>query len=148
MPLETPKPIRMQHEQLRDLLVTTAHGGGRVGATAQRVKRLLEPHMAKEERCAMPLLGLLVELARSGTAGAVGEASTIAEELQAEYQNLLSEHRMIAAAIDEMLDAAKAEDRPDCADVALQILNHAYLEESVLYPAAMLAGQQLKRRRP
>jgi hypothetical protein len=29
--------------------------------------------------------------------------------------------------------------------VAIRILHHAYLEESVLYPAAMLAGKELKR---
>lgn len=147
MPLETPKPIHIAHQELRDLLVHTTHHGGRVGETARRVLRLFEPHLEKEERYAMPVLGLLADLVRGGPTGSMRDALPLVDEFHAQYENLLAEHRMIAAALEEMLDAAKAEDKGDCADVAMQILNHAYLEESVLYPAAMLAGKEIKRLR-
>jgi hypothetical protein len=146
MPLKTPKAIRVEHEEMRDLLVRITHERGRVGEAALRVKRLLDPHMEKEERCAMPVLGLLPELVESGATVAITEALPLVDELHAEYENLLAEHRMIAAAIEEMLDAGKAENKPDCVDAALLILNHAYMEESVLYPAAMLVGQEIRRR--
>ncbi len=146
MPLETPKPIHLAHQEMRDQLLRTTHQGGRVGETARRVLRLFEPHLEKEERYAMPVLGLVPELAGSGPTASMREVLPLIEEFHAQYENLLAEHRMIAAALEEMLDAAKSEDKPDCADVAMQILNHASLEESVLYPAAMLAGKEIKRR--
>lgn len=147
MPLETPQPIRAEHQELHDMLLRTTSQGGRVAETARRVLRLFQPHMEKEERYAMPVLGLLAELARSGPTGAMRDALPLVDEFHAQYENLLAEHRMIAAALEEMLDAAKTEDKPDCFNAAMQILTHTHLEESVLYPAAMLAGKEIKRLR-
>ncbi|HEU4850808.1 MAG TPA: hypothetical protein VFT37_01485 [Telluria sp.] len=54
-----PSSIQSEHKELHARLAKTISAGGRTGAAAKEVERLLAPHFRKEEQYAMPPLGLL-----------------------------------------------------------------------------------------
>ena len=66
--------------------------------------------------------------------------------LRKNIASMLDEHRMIAGALEELLKAAGPVAPPELVSFAEALLNHARLEEEVLYPAAIVAGEYLKLR--
>jgi len=63
------------------------------------------------------------------------------DRLKPELSTMLTEHKEIVAALAELVDAAKAENKPDVAHFAEKLMLHAQTEEQVLYPAAILVGE-------
>jgi hypothetical protein len=57
---------------------------------------------------------------------------------------MLAEHRDIVAALEALVDAAKAENKPDYVHFAEKLMAHARTEEEVSYPTALLIGRYLK----
>jgi hypothetical protein len=147
MKIEIPESVRIGHEALRQALTAATREAGTLGATAQRVARLLEPHIRKEEAFALPPLGLLAEIARGDFTHEMAEVLPYTGWLQDNLKNMLAEHRMLRAALEEFLDAARAAGRVEYASFAAQLIEHARLEEEVLYPAAILVGHYVRLRR-
>ena len=58
-----PASLKAEHEQLHAALAKATQESGALGEAARDVARLLHPHFDKEERYAMPPLGLLAKLA-------------------------------------------------------------------------------------
>jgi hypothetical protein len=76
---------------------------------------------------------------------AAAEATVrMAERLQAELPEMLAEHGRIVAALAALAAAARAEGRADLVRFAEALKRHARIEEEVLYPAAVLLGEQLR----
>lgn len=118
-------------------------GGGTTDA-ARRLARLLETHFHKEETFAAPPLGLLPRLARGDVSSGMADALTHAAWLRGNVDTMLAEHRMIGAALEELLQAAVPAQQAELVTFAETLLNHARLEEEVLYPAAIVAGEYAK----
>jgi len=59
---------------------------------------------------------------------------------------LLEEHKVVVAALKNLIAAAEAEKKPEHARFAEKLMLHAQTEEEVLYPAAILVGEYLKLR--
>jgi hemerythrin superfamily protein len=76
----------------------------------------------------------------------MADALAHAEWLRRNLDNMLAEHRMIAAAVEDLLKVAGVGASPELVTFAETLLNHARLEEEVLYPAAIVAGEYLKLR--
>jgi hypothetical protein len=57
---------------------------------------------------------------------------------------MLSEHTDILAALEKLIEAAKAEDKPDIVRFAEKLMLHAQTEEQVSYPTALLIGRYVK----
>jgi hypothetical protein len=57
---------------------------------------------------------------------------------------MLSEHKSIVAELTRLIDAARAEGRPEVVHFAEKLKLHAQTEEDVLYPSAILIGRYLK----
>jgi hypothetical protein len=57
---------------------------------------------------------------------------------------MLAEHKEIVAALAKLVDAAKAENKPDVVHFADKLMLHAQTEEQVLYPAAILVGEVIR----
>ena len=148
MKFEIPPALRLEHDELRNFLVRASKEHGELGNAARLVARLAEPHFAKEEKLAMPALGLLPALARGEYDPAMGELLAHTDWLAQHLDDLLAEHKAIVGALEGLLDVARAQNRPEYVDFAENLMIHATMEEQVLYPAAVLVGEYLKLRLP
>jgi len=143
---KTPKSLREEHAELRQFAARLARKESETGDAARRLLRLLDTHFQKEENFAAPPLGLLPRLARGEIGPWMADALAHAEWLRRNLDNMLAEHRMIAAAVEDLLKVAGVGASPELVTFAETLLNHARLEEEVLYPAAIVAGEYLKLR--
>ena len=65
MDIKIPTSLKVEHEELHAELVALTKAPGRVGEAARNVAALLHPHFVKEEKYALPPLGLLVTVVAS-----------------------------------------------------------------------------------
>jgi hypothetical protein len=146
MKIRIPSSLRLEHEELHAFLAAAVREPGALGEAARQVARLLEPHLRKEEAFALPPLGLLERLARGDVQPAMAEVCVHTEWLKNNFATLLNEHYVITAALEQLLEAARAGQRVEYIEFAERLINHARMEEQVMYPAAILVGEYLKLR--
>jgi hypothetical protein len=144
MRIQMPPSLRIGHDELHRSLAALAGEAGTLGDEVRRVARLLEPHARKEEAFVLPALGLIARLARGEIHPEMAQVFPHTDWLKNNLATLLAEHSMILGAAEKMLDAARAERRSDCVELAERLINHLRGEEEVLYPAAILVGQYLR----
>jgi hypothetical protein len=120
--------------------------GGELGVTARALSALLEPHVEKEQRFALSMLNVLPPLSRGEISADMEQWLLAANLLRAELETLKREHRAIAVAAAEFSRAAWAERHPEYALTAQRVVRHMRMEEEVLYPAAVVAGDYLRLR--
>lgn len=141
-----PRALGNEHIELRELLIAAAREPGPIGEAAKRAERLFAEHVRKEERIVFPLLAMLPNVAMGKPHPRQGEALELSGQLEGSLQDLMAEHEVIAGALEALIDAAKKADRADLGELAARILGHAHLEESVLYPAALVLAKYLRMR--
>jgi hypothetical protein len=146
MRIQIPESLRLEHAELHDVLASGSREPGALGEAMRRVTRLLEPHFRKEEAFALPPLGLLARLARGDVEPGMAEVFAHTEWLKNNVATLLDEHYVIIAALEQLLEAARAARRVDYVEFAEKLINHARMEEEVMYPAAIVVGEYLKLR--
>jgi hemerythrin superfamily protein len=100
----------------------------------------------KEEEFALPPLGLLPALSRDEVDETAKSVLSMTDRLKSEMSEMLEEHKMVVAALKNLIAAAEAEKKPEHARFAEKLMLHAQTEEEVLYPAAILVGEYLKLR--
>lgn len=144
MEFKIPISLKIEHDELHSELAKLMAASGRVGDAAKEVGRLLHPHFVKEEAYAMPPLGLLVALAEGKVTPEMSKALEMTDKLKAELPEMLKEHKAIVAALERLVSAAKAENKPEYVHFAEKLQLHAQTEEEVLYPASILIGEYLK----
>ncbi|HET7463511.1 MAG TPA: hemerythrin domain-containing protein [Longimicrobium sp.] len=142
--IEIPQAMRKEHAELHAALEAATGAPGRVGEAAREVARVLHPHFVREEEIALPPLGLLRELAGDGVSPAMAGVLPLTDALKAELPRMLEEHVAIRAALQKLAAAARAERRPDVAELAERVMVHAATEEQVSYPAAVLVGEYVR----
>jgi hypothetical protein len=145
MKFEIPQPLKSEHDELHAVLVEATKAPGATGAAAKNVAALLHPHFVKEEEFALPPLSLLGPLSRGEQAGGMRDVLRLTDRLKQELPLMLEEHRAIVAALDRLVEAARAEARPEYAAFAEKLKLHAQAEEEVSYPAAILIGEYVRR---
>lgn len=141
-----PTPLKVEHDELHAELVKATKSGGRTGKAAKAVANVLHPHFVKEEEYALPPLGLLSTLSQGTVDAEMADVLKMTDRLEAELASMLSEHQDIIAALEKLVDAANAENRPETARFAEKLILHAQTEEQVYYPAALLIGRYVKSR--
>lgn len=141
-----PTPLKIEHEELHGQLVEATKAGGRTGEAARAVAKLLHPHFVKEEEYALPPLGLLVRLAEGEVVSGMSDVLTMTDRLKAEFATMAAEHKQIVRALEELVEAANAEDHSEVAHFAEKLKLHAQTEEEVLYPAAILVGEVVRQK--
>jgi len=149
MKFEIPASLQREHDELRDFLHRAAQQPGDLGAAALFLQRVLEPHLRREEAFAFPPLGLLAGLAKGRLSPEMAEVFAKTEWLEQNLPGMLAEHRVITAALKELLHAAWQADQAgygEYAGFAEKLYYHQRIEEEVTYPAAILAGEYLKLR--
>jgi hypothetical protein len=145
MSFEIPQSLKIEHEELHSTLARATKAPGATGEAARAVAAVLHPHFVKEEQFALPPLGLLRPLARGEWTDGMRDVLTLTDKLKAELPEMLSEHRAIVAALDQLEEAARAEGRAEYAEFAEKLKLHAQTEEEVSYPTAILIGEYVKR---
>lgn len=146
MTFDIPAPLQQEHEQLHEQLRHATQAGGDVGELAKTLARLMHPHFVKEDRIALPPLGLLAALARGEVSPDMAGVLDLTDRLEAELPAMLAEHRTIVEALQRLRDAAQRAGRDDIVEFAQQLMQHARTEEEVMYPAAILVGQVVRQR--
>jgi hypothetical protein len=145
MQLTIPHPLRAEHDALHRQLALAIRAGGAVGEAAREVARLLHPHFVREEEFALPPLGLLEPIARSGVTPDMAGVLLLTQRLKAELPEMLAEHAQIVAALEKLRAAARDARFPEHEQFAEALILHAQTEELVLYPAAILVGEHVMR---
>ena len=138
--MRTPQSLSMEHEELHAELAALIADTGEVGAAAREVAGLLHAHFVAEEELAMPLLGLLPEVATGSIERDFEPAAAVAQRLKFELSRMFAEHRAIVTALDWLATAGTRMGRDDVAQFVRKLRLHAQTEEEVLYPAAIVVG--------
>lgn len=141
---QIPQSLKVEHEELHAELVRATMLSGAVGEAAKAVASVLHEHFEKEEEYALPPLGLLVALARGEITPQMADVIAMTNRLEADLPHMLLEHEAVVAALEKLIVAAKAANRPDVVSFADKLMLHAQTEEEVSYPTAILIGKYLK----
>jgi hypothetical protein len=144
--IEIPKSVQIEHQEIHSLLVEATQAPGRVGAAAKALAEVLHPHFVREEEIALPPLGLLAPLAAGALPAEWPEALAMTDSLRAELSRMLTEHKRIRAAVEDLRKAAMLDHAVKYERLADQLALHAQTEEEVLYPAAVLVGEVIRLR--
>ncbi|HEY1114036.1 MAG TPA: hemerythrin domain-containing protein [Chitinophagaceae bacterium] len=144
MKFEIPGSLKAEHKKLHETLLEYTRLPGKTGTAAKEVAKLLHPHFVKEEEYALPQLGLLPALAKGQVSADMKEAVAMGDKLKQDFDQMLSEHRQIVGALDNLQKAAREERRPEVVRFTEALKLHAQTEEEVLYPAAILISEYLK----
>lgn len=134
----------MEHEELHRELATATKMSGPIGEAARAAAKVLHPHFVDEEAFALPPLGLLAPLAGDERISEATAAIAMAARLKTELPRMLAEHQAIAAALERLVEAARSAGDDEVLRLAQKIAAHAKAEEEVMYPAAILVGEDLK----
>lgn len=146
MTFTIPQPLQHEHEALHERLRQATQAGGEVGEAARTLARLMHPHFVKEDRIALPPLGLLAALARGEWNAEMAEVLTLTEQLETELPQMLAEHQAIVEALSTLREAAARAARSEIVAFAEALVEHARTEEEVMYPAAVLVDQVVRQR--
>lgn len=139
-----PRPLKLEHEELHDQLRKAIGESGILGEAAKAVAKLMHPHFVKEEEYALPPLGLLPSLAKGAVTPDMASVLPMTDKLKAQLGEMLTEHKSIVAALKNLADVAKRENKPEYVEFADRLILHAQTEEEVSYPTAILIGEYLK----
>jgi hypothetical protein len=139
-----PMSLVEEHAEIYGAVRQASSLGGELGVAARALSALVEPHVEKEQRFALAMLKVLPPLSRGEITADMEEWLLAANLLRAELETLKREHRAIAVAADQFSRAAWAERRPEYALSAQRVMRHMRMEEEVLYPAAIVAGDYLR----
>jgi hypothetical protein len=144
MELNIPRSLKLEHEELHAELARATRAGGKTGESAKAVANILHPHFIKEEEYALPPLGLLSVLAEGKVVPEMKTVITMTDRLKSEHNQMLEEHKIVVAALKNLIDAAREENKMEYVRFAEKLTLHAQNEEEVLYPAAILVGEYMK----
>src|SRR5512147_1926209 len=141
MSLQVPVSLKSAHESLHAGLKRAMREPGRSGEAARRLMQILDGHMMREEKFALRPLGLLKALARGETPAELADAAQLVQDFKTELPQMIEEHRQIAELLRLLAREAETEGKHEYVELAEDLIQHAHLEEDVLYPAAMLVGK-------
>ena len=144
MIFEIPQSLKIEHEELHSNLVRATKEPGATGVAAKAVAALLHPHFVKEEEYALPPIGLLRSLAKGQVTPDMAPVLAMTDKLKAQLSEMLAEHKRIVAALEDLADAAKRENKPEYVEFADKLTLHAQTEEEVSYPTAILIGEYVR----
>jgi len=146
MELAVPASLKALHESLHATLQRATREPARTGEAARKLLRLLERHIAREQAFALPVLSLLPALARGEDAPGLQAVPRLLEQLAEERASLVEAYRGIRVEARALAAAAEADGRAEYLGVVEDLLMYARLAEEVLYPAAPVAGEVIRRR--
>jgi hemerythrin-like domain-containing protein len=142
--LKVPESLKEEHEAFIDGLRSHSTGKDQTGAAIRQL-RLLEPHVEKEDRLVLPLLGALSDMAAAQPLENPTAVMRAYEKYAAQYPRMFAEHLPIRQAIKRARRLAKKGGHGDVVDFLDALAHHSRVEEEVLYPAALLVGKEAQK---
>ena len=144
--LQTPEPIKEEHQAFHDELLKAIKSGGEVEKIAKQIDNILIPHFKIEEESAFPPLSLMAPLSRGEIDSGMKDALEIIKRLKYELPKLTSDHLKIIQILKDFDEALRTEKKIEFAQFSQKLIHHARAEEGILYPAAILIGEYLSLR--
>jgi hypothetical protein len=142
--IKIPASLQAEHKEIHEELVRLTKAGGKTGEAAEAVAKALHAHFHKEEKLAMPPLGLLRILAEGPVRPEMAKVVELTDKLKKGLPAMLKEHKGIVGALRTLAEAGKQENKLHAQQFAEKLKQHAKSEEEVLYPAAILVGEYVK----
>jgi len=144
MKFKIPHTLKIEHEELHEILRKATKEPGEVGDSAKALAELMHPHFVKEEEYALPPLGLLHDLSQGKVTPDMKEVLSLTDKLKVELSRMLWEHRLIIDALERLSLAASKADKLEYAEFGISLTRHAQTEEEVSYPTAILIGEYVR----
>ncbi len=144
MKFEIPEPMKLDQDELQLALQRASMAGGRTGAAARKLTKLLHPHLANEEKDMLQTLTLLLPMSRGQITHEMRDIPARSDRLKNHVFAMVREHTAIIEAARQLLNAARSERKLKLAGFTQRLLLRAWMDEAVFYPAAILAGEYLK----
>jgi len=141
-----PEPLCMDQNELCQSMQRAAAAGGKTGAVARKLLKVLQPHLLKEETDLLQTLGLLMPLSRGQVTPAMRQIPARTEHLKARMFEIVREHAEIIEVARELLRVAHTERKLKLVTFTEHLMLRAWTDEVVFYPAAILIGEYLKLR--
>lgn len=145
MKTKVPKAIQHGHKNLQLELKSIIAEGGKIGEKAKILSDMMISHFEKEEKYALPPLGLLLTLSEGNWKIEKNEAIRMADTLQAKLSEMTKEHEYISKLLQNLKIAADEENNSQAKYFVKNLTLHVELEDQVLYPATILIGNYLKK---
>jgi hypothetical protein len=142
--ISTPELLQHEHGVLMKDLQPLLQAPEPMGQAARDLAAVLAPHLAEEERFALPPLSLLRPLAEGADPAQLREVLPLTDALKQELPRFLQAHAQILEAATRLQTAARAAGNQEAVAYAQHLLHHARMEEEVLYPAAILVGEVVR----
>ncbi len=147
MPLSAPPSMEKEHEEIWHLMMRVQHLSGKTGSIAEKLSKDLKAHIDKEETYALPLLGILRDIAEGNLRdGVARRAALLGSKLEKEYAGMLRGHRELRKYLEQLKKVGADEGHLTAVRFAEALEKHSKEEEEIFYPAAILAGQLASRR--
>jgi hypothetical protein len=143
MPFTILQPLQHKPEALHERLRQATQAGGEA---AKALALLLHPRFIKEDQFALPLLCLRAPLARGNWSADMAEVLTVAAQLEANLPQMLAEHQAIVTALHTLRAATGRGGRTEIVAFAEPLVEHAWTEEELMYPAAVSVGLVVRQR--
>ncbi len=141
--LQTPGPLKEEHQTFHDELIRAIKTGGELGSIAVQIDKILILHFKIEEEYAFPPLALMVPLSQGKIDPGMKDALGIIKQLKKELPKLTDDHIKITQMLKDFDNAVKVEKKIEFAQFSQKLTHHARAEEGILYPAAILIGEYL-----
>jgi hypothetical protein len=121
-----------------------ARSRGAVGAAAKHVLAVMVPHNQREEEFALPLLGLMDNLASGQIGPDIAWAIPMSDRVVAERSKLYDEHTAIVSALTELIAAGHARHDANLVAFAQEVAAEETNDGEFVYPAAIVVGQVVR----
>lgn len=141
---KVPNALLHGHENLTLEIKDLINKSGKIGEISQILNKKLHDHFLKEEKYALPPLGLLLALSEGNWKIDKDEAIKMADTLQSNFAEMTQEHQDISKTLNELKIVAEQEDDFFTKQFVENLTLHVELEDQVLYPATILIGNYLK----
>lgn len=90
--LQTPEPLKNEHQEFKDQLFEAIKSGGKLGEVARQLVNILDLHFKLEEESAFPPLTLMLPLSQGEIAPDMKIALDVIERFKKELPELTKEH--------------------------------------------------------
>jgi hemerythrin-like domain-containing protein len=139
--------MQKEHEEIWHLMLRVQHLSGKTGNIAEKLAKDLKNHIDKEEAFALPLLGILPDLANGKLRNGVAKrASILGSKFQKEYPGMVRGHKELRKYLEQLKKVGADEGHLTAVRFAENLERYSREEEEVFYPAALLAGQIASKR--
>jgi len=141
---ETHGILDHEHEVLLEELDEVSRRTGRVGQIYSEVLGLFRSHLAEENETIVPLLKYYRERLEEYGNKDVEKLKLASERFENQFDKMVQEHREISRKLNQILEELKRNPDEDEMHLAQELIHHVELEEEILYPAALAAGDLIE----